>query len=88
MKKKKFTEERIVAALHESEIGVTTAELCFKYAISEATFYNWKAKYTGLTVAEVRRLNRLEQENAHLRRLLRNVEDDKAALKELLDRKW
>ena len=59
-----------------------------RHGISEATFYNWKAKYAGMTVSEARRLKELEQENAKLKRLLAEAELDKAALKDLLHRKW
>jgi putative transposase len=88
MKKKRFTEEQIIAVLKESEAGAATKELCRKHGISEPTFYNWKAKYAGMTVSEARRLKELEQENAKLKRLLAEAELDKAALKDLLHRKW
>ena len=58
-----------------------------RHGISEPTFYNWKAKYAGMTVSEVRRLKALEQANAKLKRLLADAELDKAALKDLLHRK-
>ena len=54
----------------------------------EPTFYNWKAKYAGMTVSEARRLKELESENAKLKKLLAEAELDKAALKDLLGRKW
>jgi putative transposase len=88
MKKKRFTEEQIIAVLKEAEAGAKTSELCRKYGISDATFYNWKAKFSGMTVSEARRLKELEQENAKLKRLLADAELDKAALKDLLNRKW
>ena len=88
MKKKRFTEEQIIAVLKESEAGAATKELCRKHGISEPTFYNWKAKYAGMTVSEARRLKELEQENAKLKRLLAEAELDKSALKDLLHRKW
>lgn len=50
--------------------------------------YNWKAKYAGMTVSEARRLRELEAENSKLKRLLADAELDKAALKDLLGRKW
>lgn len=56
--------------------------------ISEPTFYNWKAKYGGMTVSDVRRLKELESENSRLKKLLAESELDKAALKDLLGRKW
>jgi putative transposase len=88
MKKKRFTEEQIIAVLKESEAGAATKELCRKHGISEPTYYNWKAKYAGMTVSEARRLKELEAENGKLKKLLAEAELDKAALKDLLGRKW
>ncbi len=88
MKSKRFTEEQIIAVLKEAEAGAKTRELIRKYGISEHTFYNWKAKYSGMTISEARRLRELEAENAKLEKLLAESELDKAALKDLLNRKW
>jgi putative transposase len=88
MKSKRFSEEQIIAVLKEAEAGAKTKELCRRHGISDATFYNWKAKYAGMTVSEVRRLKELEAENLKLKRLLADAELDKAALKDLLGRKW
>lgn len=88
MKKKRFTEEQVIRVLKESEAGAKTPELCRKHGISEATFYNWKSKYGGMTVSDARRLKDLEAENSKLKRLLAEAELDKAALKDLLSRKW
>ena len=88
MKAKRFTEEQIIAVLKEAEAGAKTKELCRRHGVSEATFYNWKAKYAGMTVSEARRLKELESENTKLKRLLPEAELDKAALKELLGRNW
>jgi len=76
-----------LTVLKESEAGAKTKDLCRRHGISEPTFYNWKAKYAGMTVSEARRLKELEQENAKLKRLLAEAELDKAALKDLLHRK-
>ena len=88
MKAKRFTEEQIISVLKEAEAGAKTKDLCRKHGISDATFYNWKAKYGGMTVSEARRLKELEAENAKLTRLLADAELDKAARKDLLGRKW
>jgi len=69
MKRKRHTEEQIIAILKEHEAGVKTADLCRKHGISEASFYNWKAKYGGLQVSEAKRLKGLESENARRTRL-------------------
>ncbi len=70
MKKQRFTEEQIIAVLKEQEAGMKVADLCRKYGISDATFYNWKAKYGGMEVSEAKRLKALEAENAKLKKLL------------------
>ncbi len=88
MKKKRFSEEQIIAVLKEAEAGAKVLDLCRKHGISDATFYNWKAKYAGMTVADVRRLRELEGENAKLKRIVADQVLDLAALKDLLGRKW
>ena len=88
MKAKRFTEEQVIGVLKEAEAGAKTKDLCRKHGISEPTFYNWIAKYAGMTVSEARRLKELEAENSKLKRLLADAELDKAALKDLLGRKW
>jgi putative transposase len=88
MKRTRFTEEQIVAILKEHELGAKAADLARKHGISEATLYNWKAKYGGLTVSEAKRLKTLEDENTKLKKLLADTILDNAALKELLSKKW
>nr|WP_182506581.1 MULTISPECIES: IS3 family transposase [unclassified Ochrobactrum] len=87
MKKQRFTEERIIAVLKEQEAGMKVADLCRKYGISDATFYNWKAKYGGMEVSAAKRLKALEEENAKLKKLLAEQMLDAAALRELLGKK-
>jgi pimeloyl-ACP methyl ester carboxylesterase len=61
MKAKRFTEEQIIAEPKEAEAGAKTKDLCRRHGISDATFYNWKAKYAGMTVSEARRLKELSE---------------------------
>jgi putative transposase len=86
--KNRFTEEQIIGVLKEAETGVKVAELCRKHGISDATYYNWKAKFGGMTVSEAQRLKALEAENAKLKRLLAETMLDNAALKDVVGRKW
>jgi putative transposase len=88
VKKKRFSEEQIIAVLKEAEAGAKVLDLCRKHGISDATFYNWKARYAGMTVAELRRLKELEAENSKLKRIVADQALDISALKDLLGRKW
>jgi putative transposase len=84
MARKRYTEEQIIAVLKEAEAGAKTTELCRKHGMSEATYYNWKAKYAGLTVSELKRLRSLEDENRRLKQIVAQQALDNWALKELL----
>jgi putative transposase len=88
MKRARFSEEQIIGVLKEAEAGAMTADLARRHGVSEATIYNWKAKYGGLEVSEARRLRELESENARLMRLLADAMLDQAALKDLLAKKF
>jgi putative transposase len=88
MKKTRFTEEQIAAILKQSEAGMKTADLCRQNGISEATFYNWKAKYGGMAVPDVQKLKRLEDENGKLKRIVADLTLDNTVLKDLLSKNF
>ncbi len=79
MKKARYTEEQIAFALKQAETGTRVEEVCRKMGISEATFYNWKKKFGGMGVTELRRLRQLEEENQRLKRLVADLSLDDAA---------
>jgi len=87
MKRSKFTEQQIVFALRQSESGTRVEEVCRKLGISEATFYNWKKRYGGLGVSELRRLKQLEEENYKLKQLVADLSLDKQMLQDILKKK-
>ncbi len=86
--KTRFTEAQIIGVLKEAEAGGKIANLCRKHGISDATYYNWKAKFGGMTVSDAQRLKALEAENSKLKRLLADSLLDNAALKDVVGRKW
>lgn len=88
MKRKRFSEEQIIGVLREAEAGAKTSDLARRHGVSEATLYNWKAKYGGMEVSEAKRLKALEDENSRLKKLLADQMLDAAALRELLAKKW
>ena len=88
MKTGKFTVEQIIKILKENEAGAKVVDLCRKYGFSDATFYNWRAKYGGMEVSEARRLKQLEDENNRLKKLVADLSLDKQALELLLSKKW
>ena len=81
---RRYTDEQIIGILKEHEAGLTAKELCRKYGMSDATFYKWKAKFSGMEVNEARRLRDLEDENRRLKKLVADLSLDKMALEEVL----
>jgi putative transposase len=88
MKKSNFTESQIVFILKQAEDGAAISEVCRKAGISDATFYNWRKKYSGLLPSEMRRLRQLEEENGKLKRIVADLSLDKAMLQDVLSKKF
>lgn len=88
MKKTRYTEEQIAFALKQAETGTRVEEVCRKMGISEATFYNWKKKFGGMGVTELRRQRQLEEENQRLKKLVADLSLDKEMLQEVLKQKF
>jgi putative transposase len=88
MKKSKFTEQQIAFALKQAENGISVEEVCRKMGISDATFYNWKKKYGGVGVSELRRLRQLEEENSKLKQIVADLTLDKQMLQDVLKKSF
>ena len=86
--KNRFTEEQIIKILEEGRAGIKVMDLCRKHGISDATYYNWKAKYSDMTVSEAKRMRILESENTKLKRLVAEQQLDILALKDIVSKKW
>ncbi len=87
MRKSRFTESQIVRTLKEVEGGRQVKDVCRELGISEATYYNWKAKYGGMEAADIRRLKDLEEENARLKRMYADLALENTALKDVIAKK-
>lgn len=87
MKTSKFTESQIIFAIKQSESGVKVDEICRKLGISQATFFNWKKKYSGLGIAELKKLKQLEEENHLLKKLVADLSLDKQMLQDVIKKK-
>ena len=82
--KKRFSEEQIIGFLQQAEAGIPVKELCRQHGFSDGSFYNWRAKFGGMSVPDAKRLKGLEAENAKLKRLLAEAHLDMHALKSVL----
>lgn len=87
MKKSRFTEEQIVFALKQAELGTTVPEVCRKLGIYDATFYTWRKKYGGISPSELEHIRLLEEENLRLKKLVDDLSLDKAMLQDVLAKK-
>ena len=86
--KKRFTEVQIVAAIKKQEAGIAVKDICREIGISDATFYNWKARYGGMEVSDVKRMKELEAENAQLKSMYAEASMENRALKNLIEKKF
>jgi len=87
MKKKKFSEAKIIEILKAGEAGLPITDIARQYGVAQSTYYKWKAKYGGMTVAELRRLKKLEQENQRLKQMYATLSMDHELLREVLEKK-
>jgi len=88
MKKTRFTETQIVSILNKNEQGKSVRDICREHGISDATFYNWKAKYGGMPVNELKRMKELEDENNRLKRIVANLPLENDAIKHVIEKKF
>jgi len=88
MKRKRYTETQIIGILKEAEQGVPVTDLSRKHGMSNATFYAWRKKYAGMSVAEAKRLKQLEDENRRLKKIVADQALDIDMLKAVNAKKW
>ena len=87
MKKSRYTETQIVRILKEVEAGRLVKEVCREYGISDATYYNWKAKYGGMEASDIKRLKELEEENRRLKTMFADLSLEHKILKDIVEKK-
>jgi len=87
MKKTRFTEIQIVKILREVEGGRAVKDICRENAISDATYYNWKAKYGGMDASDIKRLKELEDENRQLKQMYAELSLQHKVLKDIIEKK-
>jgi len=88
MKKTKFSESQIVAAIKKQETGITAKEICRELGISEATFYKWKARYGGMEVSDVKKMKEMEAELSQYKKIVAELTFENRAIKNLLEKKF
>ena len=88
MRKSRFTEAQIVAALRQAESGIRVTEICRKLEVTETTFYRWNRQFGGMGVSELREFRQLREENRKLKQVVADLTLDKTILQESLRKKW
>ena len=87
MKKSRFRESQIVSILKEADAGLKVAEICRKHGISDATYYNWKSKYGGMSASDLKRMKEMEEELSQLKRMYADLALENRAIKDLIEKK-
>jgi len=87
MKKSRFSESQIIRILKEADGGRKVADICREHGVSQATYYQWKAKFGGMDASDIRRLKELEEENSKLKRMFANLSRENEALKDVIAKK-
>ena len=87
MKKSRYSETQIVKILKEVESGKLVKDVCREYGISDATYYNWKAKYGGMEASDIKRLKELEEENRQLKQMYADLSLEHTILKDIIEKK-
>jgi len=87
MRRARFTETQIVTILKEADGGVPVKDVCRKYEISDATYYNWKSRYGGMEASDLKRMKELERELSQLKRMYADMALENRALKDLIEKK-
>ena len=87
MKKSRFTETQIIGILKEADKGVPIKELCRTHGISDATYYNWKSRYGGMSASDLKRMKEMERKNSQLKRMYADVAMENRALRDLIEKK-
>ena len=87
MRKRRFTERQIIKVLKQVEGGRSVQDVCREYGVSQATYYNWKAKYGGMEASDIKRLKELEAENRRLKQMYANLSLENEALKDIVEKK-
>lgn len=85
---KRYSEEKIIKVLQEVDLGRSIAEVCRDHGISDQTFRNWRKRYSGMEVADIREMRRLIKENAQLKKIVAEKELQIVAMKDVLSKKW
>lgn len=87
-KKTRISESQIVSAIKQHKSGKSTADICRELSVHQATFYNWKKKYSGMGSQELRRMNEPEEENRRLKQMYADVALDHKILKDVRSKKF
>lgn len=87
MKRSKFSESQIITILKQVEGGRTVKEVCREHGMSDATYYNWKAKYGGMEASDIKRMKEIEDENRRLKSMYADLSLENRALKDIIEKK-